>query len=673
MIRCRKGLAPETPRLPMNDTSLPSPALAEGGRARRRDLIEFFRHHGLWAPGVRLFRRVDFKAKASFISAVFAVPIALLAWQFYQHGQQLRDSTLRESAGVEALHRADTLQAALREERLALAAGTRKTPELKTAEAELARIRPDAERLQLSAGLKALDEAFVAMKAPGADSQALQATIDATAKLGRDIADASGLARDPDVDAYYLQAVVHEVVPEVVESLSHAQAIAVQHQAAGSVPEGASAHQLFAMTYWAARHLMHVEAMLERAGTVNPAVPARVHVKEPMEKVWAFASGANAAWFGDKFVGSTPEMAAASQQAMAGMRTLRDEARALLQDQLQARVQRIDRQRYAVAAVLVAALGLASYLFYAFFLVISGGLGEVRRHLVAMTDGDLTTTPRPWGRDEAAELMDTLARMQASLRDIVQGVRGASVSIIDASGEIATASGDLSARTEQTAASLEESASSMEQMSSTVKHTTDNTLQAADLARRNATVAGDGGRAIADVVTTMREIESASRRIGDIIGTIDGIAFQTNILALNAAVEAARAGEQGRGFAVVASEVRSLAQRSAVAAREIKVLIGESVSRVEAGARVVEGAGGTMQALVDNARRMDELLGEISHAAQEQSSGIAQVSRVVQDIDRSTQQNASLVQQSAAAAQTLSARAAELAEEVAKFRLRETA
>jgi methyl-accepting chemotaxis protein len=265
--------------------------------------------------------------------------------------------------------------------------------------------------------------------------------------------------------------------------------------------------------------------------------------------------------------------------------------------------------------------------------------------------------------------MLSLHDMQASLRTIVSRVRSSSESIVHASTEIASASMDLSARTEQTASNLEESAASMEQISSTVKHTADNVKQAALVAQGNSQSAARGGAVIKDVVTTMQDINASSKKISDIIGTIDGIAFQTNILALNAAVEAARAGEQGRGFAVVASEVRSLAQRSAQAAREIKTLITSSVEKVESGARVVNGAGDTMHELVDNAERMNSLLSEISTAASEQSSGVAQVGAAVHQLDEMTQQNAALVEQTAAAASGLRDQAQNLATEVARFRL----
>jgi len=319
--------------------------------------------------------------------------------------------------------------------------------------------------------------------------------------------------------------------------------------------------------------------------------------------------------------------------------------------------------------VLALALLIAGYLFLSFYRVMDGGLKETRRHLRAMTDGDLTTSPAPWGNDEAAQLMFELRAMQHSLRKIVTSVRGSSELIVHASSEIASASTDLSGRTEQTAANLEQSASSLEEITSTVKHTADNVRQAAALAADNSQAAVRGSAVIAEVVSTMDDINSSSKKIGNIIGVIDGIAFQTNILALNAAVEAARAGEQGRGFAVVATEVRSLAQRSAQAAKEIKSLISSSVEKVESGSKVVKDAGGTMQELVANARRMNDLLAEISTAASEQSSGVSQVGSAVNELDRMTQQNAALVEETAAAASALKDQAIGLANEVDRFKL----
>jgi len=319
--------------------------------------------------------------------------------------------------------------------------------------------------------------------------------------------------------------------------------------------------------------------------------------------------------------------------------------------------------------VMAIAMLIGGYLFVSFYRVMSGGLRETRRHLHAMTEGDLTTTPRPWGKDEAAELMVDLRLMQESLRDMVSKVRGASDDLVHASGEIASGAMDLSSRTEQAAASLEESSSSMEQMASTVRSTSTLTGDASNAARRNAEVAVGGGEAMHEVIETMDAIRASSARIGEIIGTIDGIAFQTNILALNAAVEAARAGEQGKGFAVVASEVRMLARRSAEAAREIKSLVGSSVDQVEGGASLVRRAGSTIDDIVSTSRHVDQLLGEMAVGAREQSAGIGQIGQSVQELDRMTQQNAALVEQTAASAAAMNELARSLATEVARFRL----
>jgi methyl-accepting chemotaxis protein len=287
----------------------------------------------------------------------------------------------------------------------------------------------------------------------------------------------------------------------------------------------------------------------------------------------------------------------------------------------------------------------------------------------AVAAGDLTQTSQAEGRDEIASLLRALDVMGRRLHGMVTQVRQATDSIHTASSEVAIGNQDLSDRTEQTASSLEQAASSMEELSVTVQQSSDSARQASQLAGTAAEVAQRGGAVVQRVVATMDEISGSSRRITDIIGTIDGIAFQTNILALNAAVEAARAGEQGRGFAVVAAEVRSLAQRSAAAAREIKGLITDSVERVEGGSRLVADAGVTMTELVGSVQRVATMIAEITHAAIEQGKGIAEVSASVSDLDRMTQQNSALVEQSTAAAESLKAQAAQLAEAVSNFRL----
>ena len=302
---------------------------------------------------------------------------------------------------------------------------------------------------------------------------------------------------------------------------------------------------------------------------------------------------------------------------------------------------------------------------------ICGPLDQAVAVATRIAGGDLAGPIAAEGRDEPARLVRALADMQVSLRNLVGQVRESSESIEVASSEVASGNSDLSQRTELAASHLQRTASSMDSLTATVRQSTDSAHTANQLATSAAAVAARGGRVVAQVVSTMDDINSSSKKIADIIGVIDGIAFQTNILALNAAVEAARAGEQGRGFAVVASEVRSLAQRSAEAAKEIKSLIGASVERVESGSRLVHDAGTTMTEIVASVQRVTDIIGEISAASTEQSQGIVEVKGAIGEVDQMTQQNAALVEESAAAAESLKAQAIKLAAVVSTFRLAE--
>ena len=326
---------------------------------------------------------------------------------------------------------------------------------------------------------------------------------------------------------------------------------------------------------------------------------------------------------------------------------------------------------YRMAVVVAGVAGLALLVVLSWVLVarIRQSLSEVSGVARRIGEGDLSRPVQVSGRGEVAEMMLAMQQMQASLVRIVGEVRLSSDSIATGSSEIATGNADLSQRTEEQASNLEETAASMEELTSTVKNNADTAHKAAALAGEASRAAVQGGEVVGQVVSPMEEISAASRKITDIISVIDGIAFQTNILALNAAVEAARAGEQGRGFAVVASEVRSLAQRSADAAREIKTLIGASVEKVENGTQLVSEAGRSMEGIAAQVQRVSDLIGEISSGTSEQTTGISQVGEAVTQLDQVTQQNAALVEQSAAAADSLRHQAAKLAEVVSVFRL----
>jgi methyl-accepting chemotaxis protein len=349
------------------------------------------------------------------------------------------------------------------------------------------------------------------------------------------------------------------------------------------------------------------------------------------------------------------------------------EGTAFYQAALRTDVQEIEGQAQATLnwlLGLVAGVAVALVLFsWSVASTLRRRVGLAQTSTERVRDGDFTQPVVDDARDEFSPLIAVLSDMQDALSTVVRTVRGNAEGVATASAEIAQGNQDLSLRTEAQANALEETAASMEQLNSTVKQNADNAQQANQLSLSASSVAAQGGEVVREVVQTMKGINESSNRIAEIIGVIDGIAFQTNILALNAAVEAARAGEQGRGFAVVASEVRSLAQRSAGAAKEIKTLINASVEQVEQGTLLVDKAGTTMQEVVNSIRRVNDIMGEISSASTEQSEGVTQVGKAVSQMDKSTQQNAALVEESAAAAASLNSQAQQLVQAVALFKL----
>ncbi|ECL4281118.1 methyl-accepting chemotaxis protein [Salmonella enterica subsp. enterica] len=324
---------------------------------------------------------------------------------------------------------------------------------------------------------------------------------------------------------------------------------------------------------------------------------------------------------------------------------------------------------WVLVSVLIAVLVVIIAVWFGIKLSLIAPMNRLIESIRHIASGDLVKRIDVEGSNEMGQLAENLRHMQSELMRTVGDVRNGANAIYSGASEIAMGNNDLSSRTEQQAASLEETAASMEQLTATVKQNAENARQASHLALSASETAQKGGKVVDNVVQTMRDIASSSQKIADIISVIDGIAFQTNILALNAAVEAARAGEQGRGFAVVAGEVRNLAQRSAQAAREIKSLIEDSVSRVDVGSTLVESAGETMDEIVNAVTRVTYIMGEIASASDEQSRGIDQVGLAVAEMDRVTQQNASLVEESAAAAAALEEQASRLTQAVAVFRI----
>ncbi len=643
--------------------------------------MTLFRYHGVWGPGVRLFRRLAFRSKAAIVSIAFIVPILVLTASLWQSTQEIIDFARKEQTGVTALRSLMPVYEALLMARNATRAGIggidtsgdyrAARAKADQAIADLRRsVKASGDPVGIEAAVDKLDQSWqaTAQAKNGVDEQGRtvfgpvsESLVAILVKVGQD----SNLLLDPDVDSFYLIDALVLSLPDAAEQTGQVWGWSSYALAKGGLP-AKDAKRYYAWSTTAAAKLIETRTYIGRATAANPSLVARLNLA-PIDAALAFQKQALDAV--DDSRGTAQQIYGAGQVATTGLFRVYDGGLTVVDDLLNQRLTRASEARTVRLAVVLVCLLAAGYLFHAFYLVTQGGLDEVRRHLRSMTDGDLTTSPNPWGKDEAAELMFSLRDMQASLRGIVGQVRYSSDSIVHASSEIASASLDLSARTEQTAANLEESASSMEQISSTVRQTADNVREAAQVASNNSAAAARGGAVIAEVMSTMQDINASSSKISDIIGVIDGIAFQTNILALNAAVEAARAGDQGRGFAVVASEVRSLAKRSADAAKEIKLLISTSVDKVNSGSQVVLGAGDTMGELVGNAQRMNDLLADIARAASEQSNGVNQVGTSVTQLDHMTQQNAALVEQTAAAASALKDQALGLATEVARFRL----
>ncbi|HOM14590.1 MAG TPA: methyl-accepting chemotaxis protein [Rubrivivax sp.] len=523
----------------------------------------FFAHHGIWAPGVRLFRDIGFTAKAVIISLAFMLPmLGLLGWLLQAQTDRAEATRLRSLRQPVALAHGLAAWAHAQQRSGVLAPAQAQ----QLAQQALAALRTNGGH---PVWVRTADAARPAGAAPDAPPHAPPDG----APDGAPLAGGPAPGDAPPVQPY--------------------GAGFVSHAGAGGHGEQVSYMQRF----------------------------------EP----WGWTLGATA--------------------------SLDDLQSGLL------------RQLAWAGGVVALAQLVAGYLFLSFYRVMDGGLRETKRHMRAMTAGDLTTSPRGWGRDESAQVMQELGRVQGSLRGLVRSVRQCSDGIVHASGRMAGDATDLSARTEHAAAALVGSSTAMARIAAQVAQGVTHTEEASKVARHNAELATDGERVMREVVQTMEGIRGASARIGEIVGTIDGIAFQTNILALNAAVEAARAGAQGRGFAVVANEVRMLAQRSAAAAKEIKELIGGSVQQVHSGTVVVRKAGAAMQEIVAASQRVSELLGEVACGAREQSRGIDQVGQAVQQLDGMTQQNAALVERTAASAAGMRELARTLAEEVARYRM----
>jgi len=660
---------------PMDPTDPDTPRL----RSRGSGFGEFFRYHGWLSPGVRLFRSVTFPVKALWISAAFVAPLLImLGFMWSSANEQIefarseRDG-LRYERGVLALLTA--------EQNLRLSAVTQpaavadKVRAVQDAHRQAAALNAElGTRFGVEKAWRALDKQFAEVTGkpvgenPDDTYKRQDELIDVTLDLVREIADGSQLSLDPDLDTYHMMSYSVLRGPLQFENTAQLRDIGTLVLASGDLTT--QRRDMLTESRALGRFLdKDVENDYQEGIEKFPALAPLFDMKGTDVKFDAFRKAAEEQLGGEKPQGNAAEFQAKGTAAVDAEIALDLAILERLYLHLQRRIERLQRTFALQALVAAAFVALAGYLLLAFYKVMMGGLQEVRNHLSEIAHGNLGTAPHPWGNDEAAHLMTTLREMQTSLRRIVGSTLTGSAQVLQASQEIASASQDLSARTERSSANLQQTAASMDEIAATVKHTAAAVDEAMGMVSENARFAERGGRVIDQVETTMGSITDSSRRISEIIGVIDGIAFQTNILALNAAVEAARAGEQGRGFAVVAGEVRTLAQRSAAAAKEIKSLITHSVEQVETGARVAAEAGATVRDIVSKATRINEMMADIANATREQSAGVGLVGNAVQDLDQSTQQNAALVEETAAAASALSDQARQLSAEVSRFRI----
>lgn len=645
--------------------------------------VEFFRYHGFWAIGVRLFRRMNFISKAAVISAIFLLVVAQLAFIFVRAVNEGSRAARKELVGVAyATDLLSLFTGAQELRRQVTAADGQRTPQiaelLARMEAQLGKVEARrADGIELAKPLKFVRDGLAALQtAIGDRDEAYRLADELGSQLLRalgSVVDESGLAQDPDKDSFPLMQASTGETLNTVHQLGRMRDLGAKGISSGSL----TPHErgvIYGSSLVTLRDIDITFSRFERVVQFNPGLTQALAFQDAYTPLNPFLRGVRKGVLAEAGpTGDATAFAAAGQAAMDSLTALTSRSYLALSSLLEARIESQRRSRDLQLGVIALGLLVAAYFFYCFYLVTRGGMREVTRHVDAMARRDLSTSPQPWGKDEAAELMRSISGMQGSMRELIGQVRGCAETIAGTSGKVSAGAEDLARRTEKAAGNLQQTAAAMEQIAITAKHSEGRTNESATLGQENFHAAGQGGEVVGKVVATMEDIQRSSKKIGEIIGVIDSIAFQTNILALNAAVEAARAGEQGRGFAVVASEVRALAQRSASAARDIKELIAASTTQTENGTRIVRSAGETMNQLVRNAHAISGLLAEVSTAAGEQTRGFSHVNEAVAQLDQDTQRNAALVEQTTAAAVSMKAQANELLATAARFKLAEDA
>lgn len=652
-------------------------------------LVNSIMSWALWRPAVKLMRQLKFPVKMALIALVIAISLVWVLWMMVATKWQGIESTEREIDGVRfanVIYPAMDLAGVWRQQsrNAAFGEGADQLPQARQA-FDSAFDRLETLQTEVGKSLK-LDHDFAALRSavqaaravqpagatkpdPEAVYQGMIGVSRALSDLLDAVTDGSGLALDPELPSYHLMSAVLLRAPDVIQTTVEIRGLVRSALKAGQItPQNAARLEGYLATL--SRDTEHAKIALDKVQKSAPAYAARltrgaVGATDEFVKVVRQAVPVGAT----TLQGDPSAFVQAANQTLQGQFKQVQDNLVVLQSMLSDRRATLRQDLWlALALTLLCQVG-AAYLGMGFFVAMQDGFTVTRRHLMTISMGDLRSSIDVGGRDEVTSMLRETANMQRSLAQTVQQVHQASDEVVQASLEISQGMTDLSARTESAAAALEQSSAALEQTNSTVSMTADSVAEASKIAASNANTASRGGAVMQDVADTMERIQSSSQKISDIIGVIDGIAFQTNILALNAAVEAARAGEQGRGFAVVATEVRALAGRSAAAAKEIKTLITTSTDEVAKGTSIVREASEHMHQIVDNAEQVNRLLGEVANGAKEQSLGIGQIGEAVHELDRNTQANAALVEQTANLANSLRASAVRMAAQVDEFRL----